>query len=425
MFGDAQPSAQSAHHVAMPDAPPDVDVVLITIDSLRVDHVGAYAPAYAAAGLATTPALDDFARDALVFDRAYTSGGWTSIAVSSLMRGVFARQLQWTRMYETSNFRLLHSSERSQLQPLETIVKMFPLPLSDRHATLASILSRRGMQTLAVADDSFSELLSRDSGVASGFRRYEEVDDLPAAQRDDSGTATRAIELMAGVPNGRRFFLWVHFFGPHSPNTLHPGVRLDGNQLVQGYDHEIRYADLQLARLLHAIESRRTPTAVFVTADHGEEFIGDGRHHGFSVSDAAIHVPLLARVPGWARGRSSVTTSLIDLMPTILRLTGTPPPAALDGIALQDRLDRPARSRVIFADTWQYDRVGRALRMSTAALDDRRKVVFDQLLNSWSVSEPASRDTPARPISAHAPDPLVHALSGYVDRSGGQIKLRD
>src|SRR6185503_20838128 len=96
-----------------PKSPSPMDVVLITIDSLRRDRVGVYSPACSALGAATTPALDAFAARALVFDRAYTNGGWTSISISSLMRGVLPRRIQWTRMFETNKYRFVRGSERN------------------------------------------------------------------------------------------------------------------------------------------------------------------------------------------------------------------------------------------------------------------------------------------------------------------------
>jgi arylsulfatase A-like enzyme len=256
LLGDAprRPSrtAAPASASARPSGtrPVPFDLVLITIDSLRADRVGAYAPRYAAAGLATTPQLDDWARTALRFDRAYTTGGWTSIAISALMRGRYPRALAWTPMFETASYRLVSAAIRDKLGNFDRATKMFPLPVEDRHPTLAQWLGERGMHTIAVVDDGYSEVLSPGTRLAPGFDVVREVDSLPKPRRGDSATVDLALEALAAVPPDQRFFLWVHFFGPHSPSTRHRGVRRDGNTPVQAYEHEIRYLDQQLGRLI-------------------------------------------------------------------------------------------------------------------------------------------------------------------------------
>ncbi|HMI92758.1 MAG TPA: sulfatase-like hydrolase/transferase, partial [Polyangiales bacterium] len=342
LLGDAPRRTASARapSPALPSGPAPFDLVLITIDSLRADRIGGYAPECGPRGLDTTPQLDAWARDALLFEHAYTAGGWTSIALSSLMRGVYPRRLEWTRMFEARNYKLVPQSElaRSGDGAAST---MFPLPIGDRRPTLGGWLSRRGMHTIAVVDDGFSELLSSAARLAPGFRVYRKVDALPKPRRGDRGTVELALSELAAVPAGQRFFLWVHFFGPHTPNTKHPGVRLDGKTLEQGYEHEVRFLDQQLGQLLNALAARAQPPAVFVSADHGEEFIAGGRHHGWSLRDDVLNIPLLARVPGWPRGRSRLPASLVDMLPTLCELSGTPCPAELDGRALGPLLASP------------------------------------------------------------------------------------
>jgi arylsulfatase A-like enzyme len=117
--------------------------------------------------------------------------------------------------------------------------------------------------------------------------------------RGDKGAAQLAIEALSAVPAGERVFLWVHFFGPHVPSKRHKNIRYDGDRVDQQYEHEIRYMDQHLGKLLAAIEQRKHPTAVFVTADHGEQIVTGGRHHGWDLSEDVLRVPLIARVPGW------------------------------------------------------------------------------------------------------------------------------
>jgi arylsulfatase A-like enzyme len=220
--------------------------------------------------------------------------------------------------------------------------------------------------------------------------------------------------------------MWVHFFGTHTPNSKHRGVRLDGDTLAQGYEHEVRVLDAQLGRLLRALADRAQPPAVFVTADHGDEFIAGGRHHGWSLHDDVLQVPLIARVPGWPRGRSRVPVSLVDLMPTLCELSATPCPAELDGRPLGSLLAAPeSATRVLLADTWRFDRVGRLQHAESAAVDGDVKVVYEPRDGSWSRVERNARGERRLPISPALPLPAVRALSAYVESSSGPLDLRD
>lgn len=269
-------------------------MVLITIDSLRAD-----ACSVSGGTPGGTPNLQRwFEQGATSFDRAYTSGGWTSLAVSSMLRGYYPRRLRWTRLVETSTSRLLRPPLTGQLAADETARIQFGLPLEDPLRPLPWWLQRRGMLTAGVVDDGEGSLLAPEF-VGDGFDLYRTVDALPPERRDDAGTADLALETLAAIPAGRPFFLWVHFFGPHSPVQVHPGVARGGDTLLDYYAHEVLYCDMQVGRLLEAVAGRQSdvPVAVVVAADHGELFQGWSRAHGVSVAEPALRVPLIVRAP--------------------------------------------------------------------------------------------------------------------------------
>ena len=413
----------------VPDTPAPMDVVLITIDSLRSDRLGVYEKAYDETGFATSPKLDAFAKRSLVFDRAYTSGGWTSIAISSLMRGVLARRIQWTRLYETSKYRFLRAAEleTTVLVPGEVIARMFPMPVRDPHPSIAEWLSQRGMHTLAVVDDGYVQVLAPYVGIAPGFELYRVVDETPSVKRGDKGTAQLAIETLASVSAGDRAFMWVHFFGPHVPSKRHTSVRYDGDSISQQYEHEIRFTDYQLGKLLAALEKREQPTAVFITADHGEELLFTGRHHGWTLAEDVVRVPLIARVPGWPQGRSSIPVSLVDLMPTILKLTETPLPKRLDGVSIDELMadSKRALGRFVFADTWQYDRSGTLRQSEVAAIDAYSKATYEPLMSAWSLSDLTRKPPLRRSASRRTKSPAIRALADYVESADGTTRLRN
>ncbi|HEY2733893.1 MAG TPA: sulfatase-like hydrolase/transferase, partial [Polyangiales bacterium] len=334
VLGDAKKQSDKFELPPLPAAndPSPLDVVLITVDAFNPAHLGLYNPEYGPKGRNTSPNLDRWAEQAMVFDHAYSPGGWTSIAVPSLLRGVYARRLRWIKYFETNLYALLRRPLEPKLRPGEQAMQMFPLAFGDPHPTLAELLSRRGMYTMAITDDGYSAMLERGTGVERGFDLYRQVDQLPEGMRNDAGTANTAIDMLAHAPKDRRLFMWVHFFGTHWPDEYHPGTRIYGTRPTDLYDHEVAFVDSQLVRLLDALAARKQPVAVFVSADHGEGLNAFTRTHGLTLDEQVIRIPLLARVPGWPVERVKQLVSSLDLVPTILALTHTPAPTFLDGI---------------------------------------------------------------------------------------------
>jgi arylsulfatase A-like enzyme len=429
ILGDAprRASPKAPASAGSPDKPSPIDVVLITIDTLRPDRLGVYAAAHRQPDRMTSPNLDRWASDATVFTRAYTAGGWTSIALPSLMRGVYPRRLRWTRYYETNFFHLVHSPlDPRVVSGREAIAQLFPFAYRDPREPLAERLRRRGMRTVAVVDDGPSEMLQRGLGFELGFEELHETDDLPVPRRDDRGTTQLALEVLATLPEQQRFFLWVHYFGPHLPDEAHRGVPTFGDTEFDRYDHEIAYLDQQLQPLLAALDQRSPAAAVFVTADHGEMLYVDQRNHGMTLDEGAIRVPLIARVPGWPITSVNRLVSLVDITPTILRLTHSPMPQEVDGFDLNPRL-KPTGSgpRILLTDTWRYEPNSRASVDSVAAYDGRHKLVLDrvhQYLLSYDSSGAATRLPPDHELRS---GPLYRALYGYLDETGGQLDLND
>ncbi|MBN1652347.1 MAG: sulfatase-like hydrolase/transferase [Deltaproteobacteria bacterium] len=423
-LGDAKARPVRAELPPLPSQPSPFDVILITLDSVRPDHLGLYNPAYGRGGRNTSPHLDAWARESIVFERAYASGGWTSISVASMMRGLYPRRLTWTKYYETSWFRLLRKDALTSMTPRERFRQMFPLAFEDPNPTLADLLRRRGMHAAAVVYDGFSRMLSRGVGIENDFDEYLEVETVLARNRhDDSGNVLLTGYVLRRVPTDRRLFLWVHFFGPHSNNETHPGTPLYGPTLVDGYDHEIRYLDSQLARLWKMLEERGTPMVIVIAADHGEVFSDPVRMHGMAIGEEDIRVPLIIRVPGWKPGRVSQVVSLVDLFPTLLALTDTPAPSGIDGVDLapwaRDKL--PAEERMLISETWRFEGSGRPLLDLIAGFDGQRKVVLNLIDHTFMLyDQTLLRGTPE--VLYHADrDRLARFILQYVEQTGGSL----
>jgi arylsulfatase A-like enzyme len=425
-MGDAHKKLRKSAEVPLPSKPSSMDVVLITVDSLRRDRVGIYDEPDARRKRQLTPKLDAWARRALIFDHAYTPGAWTSLALPSFLRGVYPRRLRWTRFYETSAHRLLRGPLGPKLMPTESPTWLFAFPTTDPHTPLPQWLARRGMRTVAVVDDGRSEILRPGTGIEVGFDSYIEVNPGPEAAHDDAYTTALALGALGRVPRGTHVFLWVHFFGVHSPDEQHTGFPTFGNSVADRYDHEVAYLDAQLGGLLAALDRRREPTAVFVTADHGEELTSHNRHHGYSLSETLIHVPLIARVPGWPTGRSDALVSLVDLEPTILALTDTPGPDDLDGIDLGSVVTGSSHAaRTLLTDTWRFDVNEQLIADFVAVYDGRRKVLIDELGHGQYEYDQTKPDAAPTPLSAAPWDPLPRVALGYLEDTGGMPAPRD
>jgi arylsulfatase A-like enzyme/HEAT repeat protein len=301
----ATPAARAAAGLPpLPDGPrrPEADVLVITIDALRADHVGAYGYTRP-----TTPNLDALARDGVRFTRTYSQAPHTSFSVSSML---------------TSKY-------------FPTMVRLAP---GERHDTVAAVLRRFGWKTAAFYPpavfyiDSDKLKAFAESNFDFEYVKFEYID----AQR-------RVDQLLAYYDQvkPKRSFVWVHFFEPHEPYVAHEGFAFGGGD-VDRYDSEIAYTDAAVGRLVREVRARRPGTIVIVAADHGEEFEEHGgRYHGSSLYEEQLRIPLIVSIPGVAPHVVDGQTQLIDVTPTVLNLLDIPVPARMRGTDLGPWLGSP------------------------------------------------------------------------------------
>lgn len=439
LFGDRKKVVGVASPPPLPKEPSPLSVVLITMDTVRWDRFGPNDPAYGVHGRNTMPNVERFAQGGVVFRQAFTSGAWTSIAIGTLMRGLHARRMTWSRYYETTAYRLVKAPLAGRLAPGESPVKMFPLAFEDPHEPLAYWLKRRGMRTLGVVDDGFSQMLSSSVGIARGFDEFREVNVEPVTveeaireqkigrrtTRDDATTTAFALsELRKYGEKEQPFFLWVHFFGAHTPSRKHPGAPKYGDTQEDQYDHEVRYVDGQVERVLDGIRKLNRKVAVFLTADHGEAFFRRYRSHGADMSDDVLRIPLIAKVPGWKSQTIDTPVSLVDLVPTILAVTKTPAPSDLDGIDL-GKLVRGEKipDRVLLSDTWQFANDSTPFSELVAAMDGKHKVVLDRIDHSFSVYDQTDPKAPPFRVDGLANGNLARSVLGYLEDTGGVLNV--
>ncbi|MEZ5331067.1 MAG: sulfatase-like hydrolase/transferase [Thermoanaerobaculia bacterium] len=287
------------------------DLVLVTIDTLRADHLPAWG--YEAVD---TPTLDALVREGVRFASAVSTVPFTLPAHSSILTGRYP--------------------------PAHGVRENVGYVLRDDVPTLAETLSTAGYRTGGFVS---SFVLDGRWGVGRGFDRYfddfeapaGERSNMAAVQRDGAETVAQAIAWLDGLDRERPFFLWVHLYEPHDPYT--PPEPYLSRYAGRPYDGEIAYADALLGRLVEALEARGLwkDTGLVVTGDHGE---GLGDHgeafHGFFVYDSTVHVPLVLRLPADAQAGRVVDApvSHVDLLPTFAELAGTVPPSGIDGGSL-------------------------------------------------------------------------------------------
>lgn len=409
--------------VAPKDSSP-MSVVLITIDTLRPDRMSLYGH-----NRPTTPYLDRIAKQGVRFDRAYAAGGWTSISLSSMLRGVYPRRLGWNTLYETNKYRLLRGNYRPQLADGEVVKMAFGMAIDEPLKPLAWWLKRRGMRTAAVIDDGYSQFLDAKY-MSEGFDEYIEVEKTLPDRRDDTGTADLAIATLEKMPQAQPFFLWTHFFGPHSPSVKHEGTKYWGETEPDGYDHEIAFVDLQIRRVLTALTTKMgiDPYMVIITSDHGEKIrTAYHRDHGSDVEEESIRVPLVIYGGGFPVGKTSdALVSLIDLFPTILAVTETPSSKGLDGIDLAAMLrsNEPPPERILIAETWRINPQGRPTIDVIGAFDGRKILMYDRVNNLEVTKTQGALRVPTRTVyGAPPPADLKQRLDEYVEETGGVIRL--
>ena len=285
------------------------NVIFVTIDTLRADHLGSYG--YRAA---RTPNLDALAAGGIRFENAYTPVPVTLPSHSALFTGAYPTK---TGMHDFSANKL-----------------------SADEVTLATVLHQAGYKTGAVIG---AAVLDSRFGLNQGFDFYYDHFDfnrlletnLDAMERPGNEVMDQALAWLD--QNSRnKFFLWVHLYDPHHPYK--PPAPYAEQFRANPYDGEIAFADHQLGRLLKALKTHNLygNTLIVVAGDHGEGLGDHGeKTHGFYIYNSTLHVPLILKLPaGDARAKPRVIrddVSLVDVMPTVLELLGLELPAGVQG----------------------------------------------------------------------------------------------
>ena len=332
LAANATAVGQASAGPAPASAKPAWNVVLITIDTLRADHLGCYGDKQI-----KTPNIDQLAAEGTRFERAFAVVPVTLPSHTTILTGTYPMLSG------------MHDFSANKLSPSQP--------------TMASVLKQAGYATGAVIG---AAVLDSRFGLNHGFDFYYDHFDFSRLNEENLDAMERPGNVVADVTLDwlgknwqTKFFLWMHLYDPHAPYTPPEPYRTEYAGRL--YDGEIAFADEQVGRLVRFLKEKGVyrNTVIVLAGDHGE---GLGEHgektHGFFIYNSTMHVPLIMRLPDAAGGRVvEDPVSLVDLMPTVLRAVGVDIPAQVQGKSLLARVrgeDAQAaeRERTVYGETF-------------------------------------------------------------------------
>lgn len=338
-------------------------VIILAIDTLRADRIGA--SGYRRDGKSLTPNLDRLAGESTYFTRAYAHAPNTPRSFPSIFTSRYPSQVVVDK--EFANYS----------------------NVLDDNVTLFEALKSGGVTTSGVASHFYFE---RVAGIRQGFDAFDNEGALDiagsnhdvAAPRITPKVEARLAELGAATD---RFALFVHMFEPHSTYMTHDGFPITASgtaALEQKYDYEIAFVDQFIGRVLEAIDKAglRDRAMLVVMSDHGEAF---GAHrvagqkmffHGQTLYDELLRVPIMVRLPGVKPSAVDEPVGLIDVAPTVLDALGLAVPDGMTGRSVVPRLlgqplpPRPLFAQLLPAPSWNHK------WMAMVSADGKYKLIY-------------------------------------------------
>jgi arylsulfatase A-like enzyme len=327
--GDAtgKPVREDPTFIAVPpNVPKDFNVLLVTIDTTRADHLGTYGYKRD-----TSPNIDKLAADGTVFVNGWAHAPSTRYSMPAILTG----RLPLDVYYD-------YSVNWPGLLPKAT--------------TLAEMLKPLGFHTGAITNyeyfdpkrhfnQGFDEYDNSDAALHGGVPGKGPEESHGSSSKQQTDKAISYVERHMAD----RWFLWVHYYDPHYAYEPHPEVPSFGTDRMALYDGEIRFTDWHLGRLFDELKAKGLydKTVVVITGDHGEAFGEHGYEtHGYHLYETKV--PLIIRVPGMAPRRATTPAGHVDIMPTLANLAGGAPTDDMMGRSLVDVLAGNDLSRIVW-----------------------------------------------------------------------------
>lgn len=328
----------------------NANIVLITLDTTRADHLGSYGYRRP-----TSPNLDRLAAESLLYTRMIATSSWTLPSHASLFTGKFPSS-HGARYDEGGRMRLTHGIEGpAHWDALRA------RSLDANAVTLATLLKDAGYATGAVVGGPW---MKRVFGLSRGFEYYDD-DDISTVNGRRAEPITSAASQWIQSLGEKRFFLFLNYFDVHHPFNapgkyatafLPPGVGLEETDknleaYRAGYDGELLYMDHHIGRLMNRLKDLKLydNTWIIVTADHGDLLGEHGKTgHGKYLTQEELHIPLFMKYPKGEvpPGRLDSQVQLIDILPLVCDHHGLPLPGDIQG-DLPSKVEHP-----IIAETY-------------------------------------------------------------------------
>ncbi len=319
-------AAAAAPPVAAPAAAPkDLNILVITVDSMRADMP------WLGYKRDIAPNLSAFAKTAVSYSRFYSISSYTAMSLGGFLAGRYPGEIDRSGYFFSNH---------------PDSVLMFP-----------ELLQKAGIRTMSAHAHFYFE--PQKAGFHQGFDVWQIVPGLIKDNHTDKNiTSPQHVELakqqLTDKANiGGRFFAWYHLLDPHDEYMPHEGIGPYGKSTRDKYDAEMTFTDKYIGELFKFVESQEwgKRTAIIISADHGEAF---GEHkmyrHGFEIWNVLTHVPLMIKAPGITARQIDTPRSGIDLAPTILDLFGVQKDPAMSGVSLVGEMygkDPEARDVII------------------------------------------------------------------------------
>jgi arylsulfatase A-like enzyme/Tfp pilus assembly protein PilF len=335
----------SCRHERTATTYPGAPVIIISIDTLRADHLPAYG--YHAV---ETPAIDALRKDSILFENAWSQVPLTLPSHVSMLTGL--------------------------LPPANGVRNNLGYRFdAAQHLTLPALLKKHGYATGAAVS---AYVLRGGSGLRDAFDSYDDAMEVKAGQPQGmvqrSGDVSEASAVRWIDANGDKpFFFMLHLYEPHAPYAPPEPYR---SRFALPYDGEIATADAIVGRFIEHLRARKLydRAIIVLMSDHGEGLSQHGEpEHGIFLYREDLHVPLLLKLPGSARAATSVKApaALIDIFPTVASLLGFDTPK-LDGSSLLDLDTHPARA--LYSETL-YPRIHLGWSELRSLVDDRHHFI--------------------------------------------------
>lgn len=380
-------------------ASPPPNVLFVTVDTLRADHLG-----YDGYPKPTSPRIDEWAESATIFENTIASASWTLPGFATALTG-----------YYPSTHRCWGFGSR----------------LAPSFSTVTELLVTAGYDTACVTSHIF---LATRYGLQQGFVHFDDSFAHPKVDPHASITSEMVsdkgidfLEHKAAAGDGVPWFLWLHYFDPHDTFMFHEGFSepflTEGSQGVQRerelYDGEIRFTDHHIGRVLDRLRATGlgANTIVVFLSDHGEEFMDhDAMRHGHALWRELTRVPFAIAGPGLKEGRYAPIVRTVDLLPTMLDLVGLADriPSTIEGASLAPILrgDGPAPETGVALSE---------IALSTSStqkslVDGRWKVIHDISRDEWALFDLDQDPFEENDLADSEPQALAVMRQKLIDR---------